>query len=171
MSANTAPIVTLDDGTTSARSAAAKLIARGHRTRPPESLKISVRADNRTRLGREMNRFREAMLAALGPTPTNAQRAMVEQAIQLRTRMIPLDAKFVETGVQSIHDSRVYLAWSNSYCRLLDRLGLDMSAAAEPQPSLAAALAAGRREVTPDGADGAERVDHPPDPGDLLEAP
>jgi len=171
MDTNTAAVVTLDDGDRAVRSAAARLIARGHRTKPPESLKVRVKSDRRTRLGRAMDRFRADMQAALGPSPTNAQLAMIEQAVQLKTRLISMDVKFADTGGQSVHDSRVYLAWSNSYVRLLARLGLDMSAAAEPRPSLAAALAAGRHEAHQDGADGADRAERPPDPGNALEAP
>ena len=168
MNADTAPTVTLDDRNHDARSDAARVLARGHRTRPPESLKIRVRSDRRTRLGRAMDAFRTTMLAALGPKPTSAQLAMIEQAVQLKTRLIAMDVTFADTGGQSIHDSRVYLAWSNSYVRLLDRLGLDMATVAEPQPSLAAALAAGRHEVTLSGTDGAERADRPPDPTRAL---
>jgi hypothetical protein len=41
-------------------------------------------------------------------------RLMIERACQLTLRTVAIDRKFAETGAQTDHDSRTYLAWSNS---------------------------------------------------------
>ncbi len=48
---------------------------------------------------------------------------MIEQAAQIRLRLAGMDRKFMEAGGMVEHDSRVYLAWSNSLSRLMRQLG------------------------------------------------
>lgn len=50
-----------------------------------------------------------------------------------------MDRNFAKSQQMTEHDSRTYLAWSNSYSRLLRQLGL--KGAAERAPSLADLLA------------------------------
>ena len=59
----------------------------------------------------------------------------------LRLRIVLLDERFADTGVMTDHDSRTYLAWANSFTRLVQRLGLKGSPP-ERQPSLDEIIAA-----------------------------
>ncbi len=86
-----------------------------------------------------MRETRAELTAHVGGTPSATQRALIEQAAQLALRLAAMDRKFAETGGQTEHDSRTYLAWSNSYSRLLRQLGL--KGAAERPKSLADHLA------------------------------
>jgi hypothetical protein len=52
------------------------------------------------------------------------QSALIEIAVQLRMRLVVMDAAFAERGEQSAHDARQYLAWANTLARTLSRLGL-----------------------------------------------
>jgi hypothetical protein len=80
--------------------------------------------DQRSREYRLLRRFREALVAHIGGTPSAVQTALIERAAQLQLRIALFDAKFVEKGGMSDHDSRTYLAWSNSLTRTLAQLGL-----------------------------------------------
>jgi hypothetical protein len=68
------------------------------------------------------------------------QAAIIDQLVQLRVRIATMDREFAETGDMSAHASKTYLAWANSYARLLRHLGL--KGVAERPPSLADHLAA-----------------------------
>jgi hypothetical protein len=57
---------------------------------------------------------RDAGRAHVGGKPSAVQAAMIERACQLTLRIVAMDRKFAETGAQTDHDSRTYLAWSNS---------------------------------------------------------
>jgi hypothetical protein len=81
--------------------------------------------DQRSREYRLLRRFREALVAHLGGTPSAVQTALIERAAQLQLRIALFDARFVEKGGMSDHDSRTYLAWSNSLTRTLGQLGLE----------------------------------------------
>ncbi len=82
-----------------------------------------LRADGRTKEARLLFSIREELVEHVGGEPNAVQRALIEQAAQLRLRIALMDRKFAETGVQTELDSRTYLAWTNSYARLLARLG------------------------------------------------
>jgi len=98
-----------------------------------------AKLDGRTREARLMRDARTELTAHLGGTPSATQRALIEQAAQLRLRLATMDRQFVETGAMTEHSSRTYLAWSNSYSRLLRQLGL--AGAKERPPTLAEILA------------------------------
>lgn len=66
--------------------------------------------------------------------PSIAQRALIEQIVQLRLRIAVMDRDFAESKDMTAHDSRMYLSWANSYSRLLRQLGLQPTSA--PQPTL-----------------------------------
>ena len=83
-----------------------------------------AKMDGRTVEGRLVRDTRAALLAHVGGTPSATQRALVERAVQLTLRIATMDRKFAETGVQTEHDSRTYLAWSGSLSRALRDLGL-----------------------------------------------
>ena len=61
-----------------------------------------------------MRETRAALVAHVGGKPSAVQAAMIERACQLTLRIVAMDRKFAETGAQTDHDSRTYLAWSNS---------------------------------------------------------
>ena len=48
---------------------------------------------------------------------------MIQRCIQLRLRLFALDEQFAATGTMSVHSSKLYLAWSNSFTRTLTALG------------------------------------------------
>jgi hypothetical protein len=49
---------------------------------------------------------------------------LIERAVQLSIRVACMDRKFHETGEQTDHDARTYLAWSAHLGRIMTRLGL-----------------------------------------------
>lgn len=79
--------------------------------------------DGRSAEKRFMARVRTQLLAEI-PNPTQPQRALVEQAVHLALRIHLMDQRFLANGGMTEHDSRTYLAWSNSYTRALKALGL-----------------------------------------------
>jgi hypothetical protein len=137
----------LSDTSDAARSQAARLLQRSKRRRPPETLRIRLDADRRTRGGRACRQLEAALLAHCGGKPSAAQAALIEQLLQLKLRLVLMDMAFAAAeGRMSGHDSRQYLAWSNSFVRGLKALGLDNPP--EASPSLADYLA-GRTHQTP----------------------
>ena len=101
---------------------------------------VLAKRDQRTREARLLREARAELTAHVGGNPSATQRALIDQAAQLRLRLACMDRKFAESGTFTEHDSRTYLAWSNSYTRTLLRLGV--TGAAERPLSLADALAA-----------------------------
>jgi phage shock protein A len=83
-----------------------------------------AKLDQRTVEARLMRETRADLEKHVGGTPSAVQQALIEQAAQLRLRLAVMDAKFAETSAQTDHDSRTYLAWSNSYSRLMRLLGM-----------------------------------------------
>lgn len=134
------------------RAQTGELLLRGTRRRAPESLGTVVAVDKRTRLGRVLANFRAGLIRHAGGTPSETQAALIEVACQLKARLALMDASFVAIGTVSGHDSRQYLAWSNSLSRTLKLLGL--KGAPKRVPSLAEYIA-GR------AADGAPAASQP----------
>ena len=62
------------------------------------------------------------------------QQTLIERACQLQIRIAMMDRDFAAGCVQTEHDSRTYLAWSNSLTRTLRELGI--KGVAERTPSL-----------------------------------
>jgi hypothetical protein len=83
-----------------------------------------AKLDGRTREARLMREARADLEKHVGGTASAVQHALIEQAVQLRLRLAVMDSRFAETGAQTDHDVRHYLAWSNSYSRLLRLLGM-----------------------------------------------
>jgi hypothetical protein len=111
--------------------------------RPETNAETLSGLDGRSAEKRFMRREREKLLAEIA-APTQAQRAMVEQAVNLALRIHLMDLRFLANGGMTEHDSRTYLAWSNSYTRTLRALGL-MSVKAPPAGSDAWQRLAARR--------------------------
>jgi hypothetical protein len=83
-----------------------------------------------------MRETRAELVAHVGGKPTAVQSAMIERACQLTLRIVAMDRTFAETGAQTDHDSRTYLAWSNSLTRTLTQLGV-AGATTGREPSIA----------------------------------
>ena len=105
--------------------------------------RLSVRARKRAQIRRvhglsapakAARRLRAELIAHVGGKPSPVQRALIETAYQLRLKLAVFDARFIELGGLSDHGRREYLAFVNSFCRVLDRLGF--APAPEPPPSL-----------------------------------
>ena len=88
-----------------------------------------------------MRETRAELVAHVGGKPSAVQAAMIERACQLTLRIVAMDRKFAETGAQTDHDSRTYVAWSNSLTRTLAQLGV-AGATAGREATLADAFAA-----------------------------
>ena len=94
-----------------------------------------ARIDGRSREGRLLRSVRAELVRHIGGNPSATERALIERAVWLSLRVAQLDAKMAAGNSFSDHDSRTYLAWSNSLARTLREVGLRPSA--PPQPSLA----------------------------------
>jgi len=71
-----------------------------------------------------MRRVRADLIAHVGGKPSATQRMLVERAVTLSLYVSKLDSKLLKNGSMTEHDSRTYLAWSNSLTRTLRELGL-----------------------------------------------
>ncbi|WP_376092802.1 hypothetical protein ACE7GA_24345 [Roseomonas sp. CCTCC AB2023176] len=80
--------------------------------------------DLRTRHGRILRGVRTDLSAHVGANPSATQRLLIERAAQLTLRVAIFDDRLAEGGGMTDHDSRQYLAWSNSLTRALRALGL-----------------------------------------------
>lgn len=80
--------------------------------------------DGRTRAARLLKETRAALVAMVGGKPTPNQALLIETAAQLKLRLALMDRAFSRSGQQTGHDTRTYLAWSNSFRRAVARLGV-----------------------------------------------
>ena len=80
--------------------------------------------DGRTREAKLLGRVRSELTAHVGGKPSATQRMLIERAATLSLHVEGLDRKVLTGGVMTEHDSRTYLAWSNSLTRTLRELGL-----------------------------------------------
>jgi hypothetical protein len=82
------------------------------------------RLDLRTRQAKVAREVRDELTAHVGGSPTVTQKLMIEQLVQLRLRLAAMDTKFADVGMTDL-DGRTYLAWANSFARMLRMLGLN----------------------------------------------
>jgi hypothetical protein len=108
------------------------------------------RPDGRTKEGRLLTAIRAELTAHVGGAPSATQKALIEQAAQIRLRLAMMDKQFAETGEMVEHNSRVYLAWSNSYARLLRQLGL--KGTSEKAPTLRGYIASRKQPASVEAA-------------------
>ena len=87
----------------------------------PRSLAV---IDGRTREGRFLRDVRADLLQHVGQKPSPTQLALVERAVMLSLHVAQMDAKATTGRTLTEHDSRTYLAWTNSLTRTLARLGM-----------------------------------------------
>ena len=86
--------------------------------------------DGRSAAGRLLRRVRKELTDHLGGKPSPPQRVLVDRAAWLTLHMAQIDARTAEGRPMTEHDSRTYLAWSNTLTRLMRQLGT----AGVPQP-------------------------------------
>lgn len=106
----------------------------GPYSRPESLAKIS----GRTREGRIVRGVRADLTAHVGGRPSATQRVLIDRAAMLTLQIAMLDAKQAGGGMTA-HDSREYLAWTNTLTRLMRQLG--MKGVTERTPTLAEHLA------------------------------
>lgn len=109
-----------------------------------------AKLDGRTREARLMRQVRQELTQHCGGNPSATQRALIERAVNLTVRIAAMDQRFAETGTQTEHDARTYLAWSNTLTRTMRHLGLKGAAAAAP--SLANYLATRAPQKSTEGS-------------------
>jgi hypothetical protein len=135
-----------------------------------------AKLDRRTRESRLLCETRAELIRHVGNNPSAVQLALIEQAAQLRLRLACMDRRFAEAGMFTEHDSRVYLAWSNSYTRALRVLGLKGAperpmSLAEHLQAMAMAAAAIRAPTAPGTLPGHTTIPRQPEAaGDAQEA-
>jgi hypothetical protein len=118
-----------------------------------------ARLDGRTKEARLLKRARAELLAFVGGKPSMTQAALIEQLAQLKLRIATMDRKFAAAGAtMTDHDQRCYLAWCNTFGRMLSRLG--MQAAPPKQTNLADYLSA--KPAAPPASEAQTRVAVPP---------
>jgi hypothetical protein len=88
----------------------------------------AIRMDGRGQAARYMRRIRLELAAHVGGQPSTVQKAIIERLAWLALHMARIDARSIETGEMSDHARREYLAWSNTYARLMTQLGLHPTA-------------------------------------------
>ena len=79
--------------------------------------------DGRSAEARSMKRNRNNFVRHVGGSPSAVQLALIDRIVMLGHQLSMLDRKRT-VGSFTDHDSRAYLAWSNSHARLLKQLGL-----------------------------------------------
>jgi hypothetical protein len=104
-----------------------KSTARVRRLRAEFKPATLTRLDQRSREARLMREFRAELVRHVGGKPSTVETGLIERAAQLQLRLAIFDARFAEQGDMTEHDSRTYLAWSNSLARTLAVLGLKPS--------------------------------------------
>ena len=101
--------------------------------------------DGRTWEAKLLRQVRDDLTAQLGGIPSAAQRALIDQASWLTLHVEQINRRTVGGKAMTEHDSRQYLAWTNSLSRTLRHLGL--KSAAQQPATLRAHIAA--REAVP----------------------
>jgi hypothetical protein len=83
-----------------------------------------VKLDYRTELGRSVKKLHAELTEHCGGAPSATQRAINEAAAMLHMRMEMLNSKTVDQGLGAGDgDDRRFLAYSNSFSRLMKQLG------------------------------------------------
>ena len=108
-----------------ARNAAAPRKAPAKRVAGPYAGLARLSApDLRTRYGRILKGVRDDLTAHVGARPSATQKMLIERAAQLSLRVAMMDDLAAAGKTLTDHDSRTYLAWSNTLTRTLRQLGL-----------------------------------------------
>lgn len=94
----------------------------------PQVLKYSrfknpATLDGRSAAARIYRRTKRDLTAQVGGKPSATQALLIERAAILSLHMSYIDARTLQAGQISDHDSRTYLAWSNTLTRTVRELG------------------------------------------------
>lgn len=88
--------------------------------------------DGRTVEARLLKAAREELIRHVGGNPSQVQLALINQAATLKLRLQMMDKAAIADPDLGERTGRQYLAWSNSYCRVLKLLGFKAAKAAAP---------------------------------------
>src|SRR5690349_563313 len=94
--------------------------------------KVAGKIDGRTWEAKLLKQTRTDLTAHVGGAPSAAQRALIDRIAWLTLNIAKIDRRTAERDGMSEHDSRTYLAWSNTMARTLVKLGLKGSAQRPP---------------------------------------
>jgi hypothetical protein len=100
--------------------------------------------DGRTWEAKLLASTRAELTAHVGGAPSATQRALIDRAAWLTLYLAQMDRRSADLGAMTDHDSRSYLAWSNTLARTLARLGPQAKAA---KPDLASYVASRASQV------------------------
>lgn len=96
----------------------------------PDSL---VEIDGRTKEARLIRNFSARLLAIAGGRPSDFQRELIEQAVQIKLRLAMLDRSLARTGSQTRRERETYASMAARLHAILRDLG-DKPAAAPSKP-------------------------------------
>ncbi len=71
-----------------------------------------------------MDNVRKELIKHVGGSPSATQNVLIDRAVNLTLRLAIMDRRFAETGQQTEHDARTYLAWCSTLTRTMRHLGL-----------------------------------------------
>jgi hypothetical protein len=80
-------------------------------------------------------RLRQALLGHLGGNATVTQTCLIDAAIEIASEIEAMKSRRDERGALSLHDTKAFLAYQNTYRRHL--LALGIKAAPAPTPTIA----------------------------------
>lgn len=104
--------------------------------------KAFAKLDGRSQAAKHLKATRAELTAHLGGKPSATQRMLVERAAKLALQVDLMDNRMTVSGAMTDHDSRTYLAWTNSLRLIMRELGLDRSVSPQaPGAALQAHLA------------------------------
>jgi hypothetical protein len=98
---------------------------------------IGKAIDGRSREGRFLRSYENALIEHCGGQPSIVQRCLINRASRLALHVELMDERVLAGNhVLTMHDNQHYLAWSNALGRTLARLGLQPASATQPNASL-----------------------------------
>lgn len=89
--------------------------------------KAFAKLDGRSQAAKYLKATRAELTAHLGGKLTAPQRMLVERAAKLALQVELMDSRMTVAGAMTDHDSRTYLAWTNSLRLIMRELGLEKS--------------------------------------------
>lgn len=95
---------------------------------PRKASDALAKMDGRTWEAKLLRETRRDLADHCGCTPSATQRALIDRAAWLTLYIAQIDRRTAEGRAMTEHDSRTYLAWSNSLARTLAKIGLKSSA-------------------------------------------
>jgi hypothetical protein len=107
---------------------------------PPPALNTRSRGkvpphDGRSREAIFRKRLRQALLGHLGGNATVTQTCLIDAAIEIASEIEAMKLRRDECGALSLHDTKVFLAYQNTYRRHLLALGIKGAPSRTPTPA------------------------------------